>query len=163
VTEEFLEFGQGAGQSDIAPGTYRVTLTEISDVRTQTAKRGPNAGQDFSIRDWTFFTDDDKEIRDSASISRSSRSKQYEWVTALLGGTAPALDQKLAMSQLIGREAIATIELNEDGWPKIRTLSAIPQERAKPANAASPAAAARARAGTPQPAAAAAAGDDLPF
>lgn len=163
MTEEFLEFGQGAGQSDIAPGTYRVTLTEISEVRTQTAQRGPNAGKEFSIRDWTFYTDDDQEIRDSASISKSNRSKQYQWVTALLGGTPPALDQKLSISQLVGREAIATVDLI-DGWPKIVTLSAIPAERSKPASAASPAAAARARAAAPQPVAAAAgATDDLPF
>ena len=164
MSEEFLEFSQGAGQSDIAPGTYRVTLTEISEVRTNTATRGPNAGKEFSIRDWTFYTDDDQEIRDSASVSKSNRSKQYQWVTALLGGTPPALDQKLSLGQLIGREAIATVDL-VDGWPKIVTLSAIPKERAKPADAASPAAAARARAGAPQPVAAAAgtADDSLPF
>ena len=157
MSDDFLEFSQGAGQSDIAPGTYAVTLTEISEVRTQTAQRGPNAGKEFSIRDWTFVTDDDQEIRDSASVSRSNRSKQYEWVTALLGGTPPALDQKLSLTQLIGREAIATVEL-VDGWPKIKVLSARPQERPKAATGA--AAAARARA---QPVAVAAGDDDLPF
>jgi hypothetical protein len=165
--DEFLEFSASAGQSDIAPGTYTVTLTEISEIRTNVAKRGPNAGEEFSIRDWTFFTDDDQEIRDSASVSRSTRSKQYEWITALLGGTPPALDQKLSLSSLIGREAIATVEL-VDGWPKIKVLSARPQERPKPASGAeSPAAAARARAkAQQQPVAAAAASapaDDLPF
>lgn len=160
MSDDFLEFSQGAGQSDIAPGTYRVTLTEISEVRTNVATRGPNAGKEFSIRDWTFYTDDDQEIRDSASVSRSNRSKQYQWVTALLGGTPPALDQKLSLTQLIGREAIATVDLI-DGWPKIVTLSAIPKERTKPAEAASPAAAARARATAP--AAAAVASTDLPF
>jgi hypothetical protein len=161
VSDDFLEFSQGAGQSDIAPGTYNVTLTEVSEVRTQVANQGPNAGKEFSIRDWTFFTDDDQEIRDSASVSRSNRSKQYQWVTALLGGTPPALDQKLSLSQLIGREAIATVEL-VNGWPKITTLSARPQER-KPA-AGGAAAAARARAAQqPAASAAGAAADDLPF
>lgn len=166
MSDDFLEFSASTGQSDIAPGTYNVTLTEISEIRTNVAKRGPNAGEEFSLRDWTFFTDDDQEIRDSASVSKSSRSKQYEWITALLGGTPPALDQRISLQSLIGREAIATIEL-VDGWPKIKTLSARPQERAKPA-AGRAAAAARAKA-QQQPVAAAAAPagasaqDDLPF
>ena len=170
MSDDFLEFSASTGQSDIAPGTYNVTLTEVSDIKTNVAKRGPNAGEEFSVRDWTFFTDDDQEIRDSASVSKSSRSKQYEWITALLGGTPPALDQKISLQSLIGREAIATIEL-VDGWPKIKTLSARPQERAKPAGGQSPAAAARERAkAQQQPVAAAAASatsssddDSLPF
>lgn len=164
MSDDFISFSASAGQSDIAPGTYNVTLTEISEIRTQVARQGPNAGKEFSIRDWTFFTDDDQEIRDSASVSVSSRSKQYEWITALLGGTPPALDQQIKLSSLVGREAIATIEL-VDGWPKIKTLSARPQER--PQGTSGRAAAARAQAQQPQPVAAAAArstaNDDLPF
>lgn len=151
MADDFLEFSASAGQSDIAPGTYNVSLTAISDAKTNTAKRGPNAGEEFTVRDWTFYTDDDQEIRDSASVSKSARSKQYEWITALLGGTPPALDQKISLESLIGREAIATVEL-VDGWPKIRTLSARPQERGKPKPQA-----------VPQPVAAAASDDDLPF
>lgn len=159
MSDEFIEFSASAGQSDIAPGTYSVTLTEISEVRTNVAQRGPNAGSEFSLRDWVFYTDDDQKIQDSASTSRSPRSKQYQWITALMGGTPPALDQKIPFDQLIGREAIATVDL-VDGWPRIVTLSARPKERAAAASTASPAAAARARASQP---AAAAAGDDLPF
>jgi hypothetical protein len=57
--------------------------------------------------------------------------------------------------QLIGREAIATVEL-VDGWPKIVTLSARPQERPKPhrARVARGRARARAKAQQQQPVAA---------
>ena len=161
MTDDSITFG--AAQSDIAPGTYNVTLTAISEARTQTAQRGPRAGQDFTIRDWTFYTDDDQEIRDSASISKSTRGKQYQWVMALLGGTPPPVDQPIRFDQLIGREAIATVELNEDGWPKITVLSALPKQRAKPAAGASPAAAARAAAAQAPAAVADATSTDLPF
>ena len=157
MADDILEFSQGAGQSDIAPGTYRVTLTEISEIRTNTATRGPNAGKEFSIRDWTFFTDDDQEIRDSASVSKSNRSKQYQWVTALLGGTPPALDQKLSLGQLIGREAIATITIDDGGWPKIAQLSARPKARTAPTPVAAPTPATR------RQVAPVAADADLPF
>jgi hypothetical protein len=165
VSDDFLEFSASAGQSDIAPGTYLVALTEISEIRTNTATRGPNAGKEFSIRDWTFVTDDDLEIRDSASVSKSSRSKQYQWITALLGGTPPALDQRISLSSLIGREVIATVDL-VDGWPKIVALSAKPQERPQGTGGRAAAARAQQQAAQPVPSLAGTPGspaDDLPF
>jgi hypothetical protein len=125
VSEDF-EFSQSAGQSDIAPGTYLVTLTEISEVRTIIPRVGPNAGQERDLRDWTFATEDGQEITDSAAVSRSPRSKAYTWTSALFGQPVP-LDKPFPISSLIGREAIATIGLNDGGWPKILNLSAKPK------------------------------------
>lgn len=153
MSDDFIEFSEGAGQSDIAPGTYLVQLSEISEIRTIVPKVGPKAGQERDLRDWTFHTEDDQEIRDSAAVSSSPRSKQYQWVTALLGGTPAPIGQRLSLQSLIGREAIATIEINENGWPKIANLSAKPQSR-RAAVAAKPPA---------QPVAAGVADDDLPF
>jgi hypothetical protein len=129
VSEDF-EFSQSAGQSDIAPGTYLVTLTEISEVRTIVPRTGPNAGQERDLRDWTFATEDGQEITDSAAVSRSLRSKAYTWTSALFGQPVPP-DKPFPISSLIGREAIATIGLNDGGWPKILNLSAKP--KGKPA------------------------------
>jgi hypothetical protein len=155
VSTDYLEFNKGAAQTDIAPGTYLVTLTEIGEPKTNIAKQGPNAGSEFTVRDWTFVTEDDVEITDSASVSKSPRSKSYQWVTALLGGSPAPIGERLDFSQLIGREAIATIELNEAGWPKIATLSAKPKARAARPTAAPEPAVRRSPGAAPA--------DDLPF
>ena len=130
MSEDF-EFSQSAGQSDIAPGTYLLTLTEISEVRTIIPRTGPNAGQERDLRDWTFATDDGLLITDSAAVSKSPRSKAYTWTSALFGQPVP-LDKPFSISSLIGREAIGTIGLNDAGWPKILNLSAKPKS-GKPA------------------------------
>ena len=126
MSEDF-EFSQSAGQSDIAPGTYLLTLLEISEIRTIVPRTGQNAGKEVSLRDWTFATDDGQTtITDSASVSRSPRSKSYTWTSALFGQPVP-LDKPFSVSSLIGREAIGTIGLSEAGWPKILNLSAKPK------------------------------------
>ena len=153
MSEDF-EFSQSAGQSDIAPGTYLLTLLEISEIRTIVPQTGKNAGKEISLRDWTFATDDGQStITDSASVSRSPRSKSYTWTSALFGQPVP-LDKPFSVSSLIGREAIGTIGLSEGGWPKILNLSAKPKvAAAKPVPAPRPAA----------PVAAVVADDSLPF
>lgn len=153
----------GAPQVDIEPGVYEVTLTEISEIRTIVPQSGPNAGKEVQLRDWTFALDNDVEIRGSASIASGPKSKTYAWLTALLGGTPPVVGQSYPRSQLLGRVALATIEIDEGGWPKIRQLSALPKTTratTTPTPAPQPVTPAAAR-----PVAPVAAGiaDDLPF
>lgn len=147
-------------QTDIEPGVYEVTLTDISAPRTIYPQTGPNAGKEVQLRDWTFATDDGTEIRAGASTASGPKSKTYAWLTALLGGTPPAVGTSYPREQLIGRTAIATITIDDGGWPRIAGLSAMPKTRtAAPAAAAAPAPTA---APVAAPAAAAPAGD-LPF
>jgi hypothetical protein len=143
-------------QTDIEPGVYEVTLTDISEPRTIYPQTGPNAGKEVQLRDWTFATDDGVEIRAGASTASGPKSKTYAWLTALLGGTPPAVGTSYPRDQLIGRTAIATITIDDGGWPRISGLSAMPKARAAAPAAAAPAAA------TPV-AAAAGSNDDLPF
>lgn len=114
----------GAPQLDIDPGVYEVTLTEISELRTIFPQTGPNAGKEVTLRDWTFALEDGTEIRGSASTASGPKSKTFAWLTALLGGTPPTIGKKYPKSQLVGREALATISVDEGGWPKITQLSA---------------------------------------
>lgn len=125
----------GAPQIDIEPGTYEVTLIEISEPRTIFPQSGPNSGKEVSLRDWTFALEDGTEVRGSASTSSGPKSKTFAWLTALLGGTPPVVGQSYPRSQLIGREALATITIDEGGWPKITNLSARPKGRVAPAPA----------------------------
>jgi hypothetical protein len=154
----------GAPQMDIAPGTYEATLISISEPRTILPQSGPNAGKEVQLRDWTFALEDGTEINGSASVASGPKSKTYAWLTALLGGTPPVLGQSYPKSQLIGREALITIAIDEGGWPKITNLSARPKARPAAVAAPVPVAVAPVRRAAPQPVAVAAGvGEDLPF
>lgn len=131
MTDDIL-ITAGAPQIDIEPGTYEVTLTEISEPRTIYPQSGPSAGKEVTLRDWTFALEDGTEVRGSASTSSGPKSKTFAWMTALLGGTPPVVGQSYPRSQLVGREALATIAIDEGGWPKITNLSARPKGRVAP-------------------------------
>lgn len=136
MTEDQITITAGAPQIDIAPGVYEVTLLDISDPRTIFPQSGPNAGKEVTLRDWMFALEDGTEIRGSASTASGPKSKTFSWLTALLGGTPPAVGQAYPKSQLIGRIALATIAMDDGGWPKITGLSALPVKR--PAGKAQP-------------------------
>jgi hypothetical protein len=130
MTDDIITISAGALPSDLTPGVYEVTLTDISEPRTIYPQTGPNAGKEVQLRDWTFALDDGTDVTGSASTSSGPKSKTYAWLTALLGGTPPAVGQSYPTSQLLGREALATIAIDEGGWAKITNLSARPKGRA---------------------------------
>lgn len=138
MTDDVITISAGAPQTDIEPGTYEVTLTDISEPRTILPQTGPNAGKEVTLRDWTFALEDGTEIRGSASTANGPKSKTYAWLTALLGGTPPLVGQSYPKSQLVGRIALATITVDEGGWPKIANLSALPKTKGKAAPPAAP-------------------------
>jgi hypothetical protein len=162
MTEDSITISAGAQVANIEPGTYLVTLIEIGEIRTILPQTGPNAGKEVNLRDWTFALEDGTEIRGSASVASGPKSKQFAWITALLGGTPPSIGQNIQFSQLVGREAHAAIAVDEGGWPKITGLTAIPKARlaAPAAVAAPPPTKATARVVAPV---ALGAADDLPF
>jgi hypothetical protein len=159
MTDDIITISAGAPASDLTPGVYEVTLTDISEPRTIYPQTGPNAGKEVQLRDWTFALEDGTEVTGSASTASGPKSKTYAWLTALLGGTPPAVGQSYPKSQLLGREALATITIDEGGWAKIANLSARPKTRAvQPVGAVAPASA------PAQPVAAQpVVSDDLPF
>jgi hypothetical protein len=165
-TDDLITVSAGAPQVDIEPGSYEVTLIGISEPRMILPQSGPNAGKEVTLRDWTFVLEDGTEIRGSASTASGPKSKTYAWLTALLGGTPPAVGQSYPRDQLIGRDAIATIVIDDGGWPKIANLSARPRARAVTTAAAPVAAAPRPAARSVAPVAGGAADlpdSDLPF
>lgn len=132
MTDDFITISAGA-QTDVDPGVYEVTLTDISEPRTILPQSGPNAGKEVTLRDWSFAMEDGTEIRGSASIANGPKSKTYAWLTALLGGTPPAVGQSYPKAQLLGRMALATVTVDEGGWPRITNLSALPKAKVKAA------------------------------
>lgn len=159
MTDDIITVTAGAPQVDIDPGVYEVTLTEIKEPRAIFPQSGPNAGKEVSLRDWIFSLEDGTELRGSASTASGPKSKTYAWLTALLGGVPPAVGSSYPRDQLIGRMALATIVIDEGGWPKIQNLSALP--KARPVAVAPPAPVAEAP-NRAQPVAVAAV-SDLPF
>lgn len=147
-----------SGGPDIADGVYPVVLTDITGPKTVTAQRGPNTGQDIDLFDWKFAIDspgqpaDAQEIEASTSTASGPRSKMYAYLTALLNGVAPAVGTAFEKDQLIGRSALATIQKDGDGWPRIVNLGALPASMQQQRFAAATGAPVQA-AGAPAPAA----------
>lgn len=122
-------------------GVYPVILSEISDPKTVTAQRGPKAGQDIDLIDWTFVIEagpfEDTAVEASSSTASGPKSKMYQFLTALFGGVAPPIGTSLEKGDIVGRSALATVQL-DDGWLRITNLSALPanyQAAAQPAAA----------------------------
>lgn len=132
------------GGPDIADGVYPVVLADIAGPRTVTAQRGPKAGQDIDLFDWIFHIDapgqqnDQLEISASTSTASGPRSKMYAFLTALFGGMAPPVGSSFEKEQLVGRYALATIQKDESGWPRITNLGALPANYQPGGQAAQP-------------------------
>ena len=124
---DIITITAGAQQADVEPGVYEVTLTDISEPRTIFPQTGVNAGKEVTLRDWTFSLEDGTEIRGSASTASGPKSKTFAWLTALLGGTPPAVGTSYPREQLVGRVALATVVIDDGGWAKIQNLSALPK------------------------------------
>lgn len=105
-------------------------IRQPPEPRTIFPQSGPNAGKEVQLRDWTFALEDGTEVTGSASTASGPKSKTFAWLTALLGGTPPVVGTAYPKSQLVGREALATIAIDEGGWAKIANLSARPKARA---------------------------------
>lgn len=131
---DFFEITPGGPPADldIADGVYQFMVTTISDPKTVTARRGKNAGKDIDLIDWTFHVNqtgnpfDGRELVESTSTASGPKSKMYAWLTALLGGVAPAIGMKIQKSDLLGRQAFGTVVHDEGGWPRLQQLAAIP-------------------------------------
>lgn len=165
MTDDIITISAGAPASDLTPGVYEVTLLDISEPRTIFPQSGPNAGKEVQLRDWTFTLEDGTEVTGSASTASGPKSKTFAWLTALLGGTPPPVGTSYPKSQLIGREALATIAIDEGGWAKIANLSARPKVRsaATPTPSTAPVAAPVAAPVQPAVAQPVANADQLPF
>jgi hypothetical protein len=124
----FITVKQGGVEID--DGVYPVVLTAISEPKTVQVTRGPKAGQEMDLLDWTFAIVEgqyaDTEITVSSSTASGPKSKMFGFLTALLGGKAPTVGQSFERTDLVGRMALATVRRDESGWPRIENLGAMP-------------------------------------
>lgn len=137
------------GGVEIEPGVYQVILTNIEQ-KTIVPSSGPNAGEDVEIYAWKFAIEsgdlEGTELDATTSTRSGPRSKLYSFLVALFGGAAPPPGTQLEAEHLVGRSALATIEMTDSGWPRIANLGAIPKgfnNKPTPAPVAQPVAAAK--------------------
>jgi hypothetical protein len=127
--EPQLVFTITEGGPDIDAGVYSVTLTAIEGPKTIVPQTGLNAGKEVRIFDWEFHVDEGEfentKIEATTSTASGSKSKMFSFVTALCGGKSPALRTIVKAEDLIGRQAIATVSIRPNGWPRIESLGAI--------------------------------------
>lgn len=132
-----------AGGPEIPENVYSVTLTKIEGPKSIFPQSGPNAGQEVHIFDWLFTVDEGEyegtEIQATTSVASGPRSKMYSWITALMGGKAPAIGATFEAEDLEGFRAIATVVRSETGWPRIENLGAFPVAPVRPAAVPRPA------------------------
>lgn len=157
------------GGPEIAPGVYPVALVKLEGPKRVTAQRGPNAGQEIDLFDWTFSIlggdYDGQEIEATTSTASGPKSKMFGFLTALLGGRPPAVGSSFEATDLISKIALATVSVTEGGWPRVDNLGAMPAQMLAQHTAGTPVTAPVGVAPAPAPAAAAAPTQtaDVPF
>ena len=110
----------------IPEGTYYVYLEKVDEERSK------KNGELFNL--WTFMVIDgefkDAKITDTTSMRMGPRSKTREWVQVLLGRKVDR-GEEIEFDMLIGREAIAVVEINEEtGFNDIARLKSVPRSAA---------------------------------
>lgn len=128
--------GRREGEFSGPDGAYDVILTDISEPITETAKNGPNAGEEYTYRRWVFAIDggphDGETIDARTSGATGPKSKAYGFLVALFGGKAPPAGTQLQKKDIVGRSAIATIGTDDNDFPKLMSLSAAPRRASAP-------------------------------
>lgn len=172
---------RGGEEKDFAgpDGTYPVTLVAVSDEITEKSTLADAKGDGtWTYRIWTLAVDGgeyDGQVIDLRANARSTgpKSKQFGLVSAFVGRNPPVGASIDIQKHLVGRQALASILTNDNDYPFVDKVMALPVQPGNepvappvPAPAPTPPAAAPAEAATPVEAPAVAPGaslDPLPF
>ncbi len=115
------EFSLDIG-GDIEPGTYLCTLIGLEKFQIiSNGEYETPAGEAIDKLRWTFATDD--------GLATGPRSKMRAWMTGI--GVDISRPQKLRLDDLVGRSAMVTVALNENGYAGISSVVPAPKARAK--------------------------------
>jgi hypothetical protein len=121
-------------RAEIAPGTYEAAVSSVEkDIIIP--KSGPKAGQEWAVLRWNFIIDgvDDRIESLTGRDPSSEKSNLFKYFVALLGSDKKAW-LEAEVEDLVGRKCLVTISVNDDGWPKVDSVSGMPVRR--PAGAA---------------------------
>ena len=129
-------------------GTYPVVLVAVSDEDTEKSTLADAKGDGtWTYRTWTFAIDGgeyDGQVIDKRVNARSTgpKSKQFGLVAAFVGRTPPVGASIDIQRHLVGRQALASILTNDNDYPYVDKVMALPAQAAAPVVAPAPAAAA---------------------
>jgi hypothetical protein len=115
------------------PGTYPATLISISPKRmvTQYSKNGEE--QDFLEWAWDV---DGTEIRSLTTTATGPKSRIFEYLVALLGADKVVVDAGFEENDLVGKRALLSLVLNDDGFSKVDRVVAAPKQAPRAAQPA---------------------------
>lgn len=115
--------------SDVKPGTYPATLVDIEPFEVEVE------GEQRPLYRWTFAIEDGEAgqtVEGISSRSTSPRGKMAAWIAALTADS-DVLGRTFKATDLIGREALVSIESDANGYPKVSGLVAVPKVKGKSA------------------------------
>ena len=116
-------------------GTYPVTLAAVSDEITEKSTLADAKGDGtWTYRIWTLAVDGgeyDGQVIDLRANARSSgpKSKQFGLVSAFVGRTPPVGAEIDIQRHLVGRQALASILTNDNDYPFVDKVMALPPAR----------------------------------
>jgi hypothetical protein len=109
--------------SDVQPGTYTGTLVDLEPFEIEVD------GEQRPLYRWTFAIEDGEAgqtVEGISSRSQSPRGKAAQWIAALTADS-DVLGRSFRKSDLIGREALVSIEADANGYPKVAGLVSVPK------------------------------------
>lgn len=107
----------GSGSSDVSAGTHEGTLIAINE-KMVPSKFTPD-GSDAPAYEWVFALADGSEVNGLTSTYVTPKSKAFSYLVALLGKEKVTNGAGFELDDLIGKTALLSIEINENGWPRI--------------------------------------------
>jgi hypothetical protein len=140
-------------RNTVEAGTYEgVVVSVVKDIIVP--RMGNQAGQQVPILRWTFDIGADHNVESITGRDPSSeKSNLFRYFVALIGPDRKTWET-VEQEDLVGRKALVSVSINDEGWERIDGVTA--QARPRPATV-SPI---RESAGEDDPTATA---DDLPF
>jgi len=125
LDEETLRVG-----GDIEPGTYLCTLIELEKFYiTASGEYEAPAGEQVPRLHWVFATEDGATVEGTTSLATGPRSKMRQWMSGIGVDLSHPADIKLR--ELVGREALVNVSINENGYAAISSVVAPPSKRGK--------------------------------
>lgn len=117
-------------RSDLAPGTYEgVVVSVTKDIIVP--KQGKNAGQDVPVLRWVFSIPDADDTIESITgrDPSSEKSNLFKYFVALIGPDRKTWET-VEQEDLVGRQALITVGLNDSGYPRVDGVTGRPIRRA---------------------------------
>lgn len=135
-----MKVGAGPeGQPD--PGSYRLVCIDIREDQADFPPGPFGPGGLTDIYKWKFAipSEDDWEVEGTTTRSTGPKSKNAEFIAAMLGPEALEPGAEYGPSDFIGKACIGVLKLSNSGWLKVESVMAAPKEgRRAPVAAAAP-------------------------